>query len=307
MVSAGTLIFNGTIIVAILTCLVPERLDVVGWAVVAAAFVRLLSQIAVGVREQAFAGAFENVWKLSHLNRNLVARYVEALTAIGLTICIPVIARAFASREPGQMAAVTYALKLVEVPTGLCGAVLAMVVFPRLSQQLSGSDWTDAQRLITRVTKLLLLLTVPTVICFFFAAGPVVSLLFERGELGAQAVAQIADLSRIAMWAIPATVVSTRAMSVFHARRDTRFPCWVGVAMTGLQLAVSPWLAHNFGTRGTMVAVALIGWLQCLCLGGGLAVRHRLSLVSETASLAAPTPPLELTELDEAHERKIAA
>lgn len=305
MVTAGTLIYNGTIIVAVLTCLVPNRLEVVGWAVVAAAFLRLISQIAVGVQTRAFAGAFVDVWTLSFMTRNLTSRYVQALAAIGLTICTPVIARAFASSESGQIAAVTYALKLIEVPTGLCGAVLSMVVFPRLSWELSEGRWMEAQHLISRTTGLLLVLTIPVAVGFWAVGDAIVSLLFERGRLGADDVRLIADLSRIAMLSVPAVVVSTLAISAFHARRDTRFPFVLGLVMTGLQLIVSPWLSHAWGTRGLMVAVAVIGWVQCLCLGCGLAVRHRLSLVGRMASRPEDIFP-EAVELDGVLARKIA-
>ena len=292
MVSAGTMIFNGTIIVAVLTCLVPERIDVVGWAVVAAAFLRLASQIAVGIQTRAFAGAFVGVWTLSFLTRDLVSRYLQALAAIGLSICTPVIARAFASAEPGQMAAVTYALKLIEVPTGLCGAVLSMVVFPMLSRELSDKRGVDAQRLISRTTGLLMLLTVPATVGFLAAGRPIVSLLFERGRIGGNEVRLIADLSRIAMLSVPAVVVSTLAVSAFHARRDTRFPFVLGLLMTGLQLLVTPWFLSAWGTRGLMVTVVAIGWAQCLCLGCGLAIRHRIFLVSRWP----PNPEKVLTE-----------
>jgi len=278
LTAVGTLIFNAVLIAAIVALLARSGVVALAWAVVAAAALRFASQLIACARGGMFAGGMTRLVRLTRLRGDLPGRYLMALGAIGLTVAIPVIARAMASGDVGSMAAFTYAFKLVELPRGLIVAVLTMVLFPRLSRLFDEGRAGEGERLIARGTNLILLFTLPVAICFAACAGPVVSLLFERGAVGAGEAARIAMLARVAFVSLPALGLVTIAMNVFHAHRHTRFPLLATLAVAAVHVAVSAAVVRPWGDVGLMVTVSAVCWLHCLLLCGGLWWRYRISI-----------------------------
>ncbi|MCH8042457.1 MAG: hypothetical protein IID44_01950 [Planctomycetes bacterium] len=279
VVSLGTLLLNAVLIAAIVALLAPGSVGILGWAVVAATSVRLVSQWAACWHAGLLRGGWQGALRLRRLDRGLVVRYALALSAIGLTVFAPLISRAFASTIDGGIATFNYAFKLVELPRGLLAAALTMVLFPRISQLFSSRKAEQAGRLVGEVTRLVIVLSVPLAIGLCLGARPIVSLLFERGQIGPSEVERIAALARIAFAALPALVLVVLAMSVFHAQNNTRFPFVVSLAMTGLHVALSAALLAIWGEAGLMAAIVAVAWLHWLILAVGLRRSYGISML----------------------------
>ncbi|HCO26721.1 MAG TPA: hypothetical protein DIT97_28290, partial [Gimesia maris] len=130
----GNLFFNLVLIMVIFLWVTPGHIEILAWAVVAASAFRLLTQLICCYFVTDLKGAFQSFFRLSSLNRQLMVKYFQALTAIGLVVAFPVVSRSFASMYEGGISLFEYSQKLVELPRGLIGAVISMVIFPRLSQ-----------------------------------------------------------------------------------------------------------------------------------------------------------------------------
>ncbi|WP_299467119.1 lipid II flippase MurJ, partial [uncultured Gimesia sp.] len=145
----GNLFFNVILLIAIFFWVTPGDISVVAWAVVAAVLFRLVTQLincyAIGV----FRGGFQSLTRFSALNRELLLKYFQALTAIGVVVAFPVVSRSFASAFEGGISLFEYAQKLVELPRGLFGAILTMVIFPRLSRIFAEGNVSDGAKLIS--------------------------------------------------------------------------------------------------------------------------------------------------------------
>ncbi|MCH8922783.1 MAG: oligosaccharide flippase family protein [Planctomycetes bacterium] len=283
--SLGTFLFNGVLIVAIVAMLMPGRVEFLGWAVVAAASTRLLSQLAACWHAGLFSEGWQGGLRLTRLNRSLAIRYALALTAISLTMFAPLISRALASLLEGGIATFNYALKLVELPRGLLTTVLTMVFFPRISQLFTSRRSQQAKKTVEKVTRLAILVTLPLAVGLIAGAHPIVSLLFERGQIGPAEVERIAALARIAFAALPALVLVLLAMSVFHAQSNTRFPFVVSLLMTVAHLAVSAALFFAWGEKGLMAALVVVTWLHWLVLAVSLRRRYGISMLGARLAL----------------------
>jgi putative peptidoglycan lipid II flippase len=300
VVSLGTLLLNAVLIAAIVALLAPGSVGVLGWAIVAAAGVRLISQLVACWCAGLWVGGWRGALRLRRLDRGLVIRYTLALSAIGLTVFAPLVSRAFASLFEGGVATFNYAYKLVELPRGLLAAALTMVLFPRISQLFAGRRAKQAKRLVGEVTRLIILLSVPLAIGLWAGARPIVSLLFERGQIGPGEVERIATLARIAFVALPALVLVLLAMSVYHAQNNTRFPFLVSLAMTIVHLALSAALLAAWGEVGLMVAIVAVAWLHWLMLAVGLRYSYGISILGTSLrwsknSFTAETPEPKTT------------
>ncbi len=272
----STVVFNSAVIVAILAIPAHNASLWLSAAVVLAAGIRLAAQCLECGWTKTLRGGWKEILRFHHLQGDYVRRYIQAFGAVGLTVFIPVIARAFASHVEGGIACFSYAYKLVELPLGLLSAVLTMAVFPKVSRLVHEQADHSAMPFLSSTLSMVVLATVPIVVFILGAAGPVVALLFQRGNLGSTQVQEIAHLSRIAFLALPALVLTTYSTSIFHALRDTRIPFAISLVFGAALVIVCRLLGAQM--NGLMGAVTVIQWLNAVVLLVALRLGHGIRL-----------------------------
>tara|TARA_R110002111_G_scaffold144910_2_gene211315 strand:- start:185732 stop:187249 length:1518 start_codon:yes stop_codon:yes gene_type:complete len=275
----GNLFFNVIILLAIFFWVTPENIEVIAWAVVAAVLFRLATQLISCFAMGAFRGGFQSLIRFSALNRKLMLKYFQALTAIGVVVAFPVVSRSFASAFEGGISLFEYAQKLVELPRGLFGAILAMVIFPRLSRIFSEGNVDEGAKLISQAAGLILLVSIPATVAVYGCAEPVVSLLFERGMFSATDAANTAHLLQIAIISMPALILSILTMNVFYARHETMIPFKISLISLGCLVFLSIVLRNSMGISGVMLAFVISSWFHFLGLTMALHFKLKVSVI----------------------------
>ena len=275
----GNLFFNLVLIMVIFLWVTPGHIEILAWAVVAASAFRLLTQLICCYFVTDLKGAFQSFFRLSSLNRQLMVKYFQALTAIGLVVAFPVVSRSFASMYEGGISLFEYSQKLVELPRGLIGAVISMVIFPRLSQIFAAGDLKTGARMVSQIAGLILLISIPAGIAIYVCAEPVVSLLFQRGQFSALDVANTAKLLQISILSMPALFLSILTMNVFYARHETIIPFKISCVSLVCLVLLSLGLREFLGISGVMLAFVLTSWLHFLGLAVSLYVKLEVSVI----------------------------
>lgn len=264
----GTLIFN-LILVAGLALLprTPDALPKLALVAVAAALVRWLSQLLVRPRRQSQLPE-PTGWLVGW---PLFVRYLQAFSAGSLLLLLPVVTRALASLgEPGAIASVNYAVKLVELPLGAGLTVFAVVLFPTLSQAFANaSDERGAvllRRGIATVVALALAMTVPLV----WFSSELTALVFGWGDMTPLALERIGFLAALGFLSLPAQAVSSLLLATYNAKRDTRTPMLISLIALGLLILLGGWMQRIASAAGVMGALVVLYWvvlvLQLICL-----------------------------------------
>ena len=281
MPAFGTLVFNVVLVAAILGLLSSYGLSVIAWAVVVAAAVRLVCQYYVCWTEGLFQHKLPSLFTFDQLDLPLIRSYVQALAAVGLVVYVPVIARAFASHVEGGMASFNYAHKLVELPVGLAGAVISMVIFPAISNHLSAGRCRQGKEMAAATGSAAFAASVAGTVFLVAGCGPIVTLLFQRGNLNANEAELIAQLGQIAFLALPACVLLRHATVVFHACQNTRFPFW-GSVLVGPAFAITAWYAStHWNLTGIVVSLCATYWCYALMMIVGLKIKQQISVVGD--------------------------
>ncbi len=275
----GNLFFNLIVILAILFWVNADQLQILAWAVVAAAVFRLVTQMVPCLFQGTLRGGLQNILKFDTLDRRLLVKYFQALTAIGLVIAFPVVSRSFASAYTGGISLFEYAQKLVELPRGLLGAILTMVIFPRLSHAFAEGKSDDGSRMISQASGLILLISIPVTVVIYGCAEPMISFLFQRGQFSAYDVARTAELLQIAILAMPALIMSILTMDVFYARHETMIPFKFSLISLVCLVVFSLILRTFMGISGVMLAFVLTSWFHFLMLTVGLYLKMRVSVI----------------------------
>ena len=170
----------------------------------------------------------------------------------------------------GNMAALYYAERLLELPLGLVGACLGMAALPRLSRLARAGRWREFALLRNASLRWAVRLSLPAATGLAAVSGPLVACLLGHGAFDANAV-------RLTTWAVlayvpclPACAVSRCLLAGCHA-----VGCRRRTALTGL---LAPLLTLTAG-------LLLVRELDAPVRGAGVAAAASFALWVQTGLL----------------------
>lgn len=170
----------------------------------------------------------------------------------------------------GQVAALYYAERLLELPLGLVGVCLGMASLPTLSRLAAARDFSLFSEQLRTALRLTLLLSLPAA-AGLWAVGPrLVEGLLRHGAFGDNAACE----TGLALWAylpgLPAFALNRSLLAACNALGEVRRTAASAVWAVLVTLAVGAALVHSlWGGLGVMapaLAVSLGLWLQCALL-----------------------------------------
>ncbi len=199
--------------------------------------------------------------------RRLGTLALPAIAAGGITQVNIVIGTIIASLAPGAVSYLYYADRVYQLPLGIVGVAIGIVLLPDLSRQLRAGRVDLVDRTQNRALEFAMALALPAAIALVVMAGPIVRVLFERGSFApADTAATAAALVAFAV-GLPAFILIKVFSPGFFAREDTRTPMWFAGLSVVVNVAVSltlfPFLAHV----GIAIATSLAGWINAALLG----------------------------------------
>jgi putative peptidoglycan lipid II flippase len=168
--------------------------------------------------------------------------------------------------QPGNIAAMQYATKVVGFPQQLFAAAIATVIFPILSAQFASNDHGSLQKTASTGLRMTALITIPAALGLIVLAQPIISVLFERGEFTQGDLVRTAGAMQfyaVGLLGLAASIVLTRC---FFATRDARTPVIVASAVMVLNVACSALLVRQFGINGLASANSLSSLTEAVVL-----------------------------------------
>ncbi|MBX7186184.1 MAG: murein biosynthesis integral membrane protein MurJ [Vicinamibacteria bacterium] len=163
----------------------------------------------------------------------------------------------FTSTQPGAVAWLGYAFRLLYLPMGLFGVAVGTVAGARLSRLIAMGDAAEAHGQIAQALRLLVFLTLPSALGLIFAGGPIVRLIYERGAFTAgdtSAVATALAWMSIGLVAYASTKVF---VPYFYAVRQPRIPVTASLLAVGANLATLSLLFDTMGFKAAGLGMAL--------------------------------------------------
>jgi len=180
------------------------------------------------------------------------------------------VGRQVASFYDGAIAWLSYADRLYQLPLGVVGIAIGVVLLPELSRRLAATDTVGGRHAFNRAAEMALTLTVPSAVAFVVIPLPLVATLFERGAFGPDDSAATAVALAIYGLGLPAFVLQKVLQPLFFAREDTTSPfryALVALVVNGVvAVGLMPWIGFLAAAIGTTLAAwAMVG---LLVLGG---------------------------------------
>jgi putative peptidoglycan lipid II flippase len=242
-----------------------------GLALVWGAAVAGVAQMALVWRAAARAGMplRLRVPRITPAIRRLAAVAFPAALAGGVMQVNLVVGRQVASWFEGAVAWLYYADRLYQLPLGVIGVAIGVVLLPELSRRLSLGDHAGVRDAFGRSTEFALALTLPATAALVVIPGPLVAVLFGRGAFGTEDAAATAAAVAVYGAGLPAFVMMKIYQPLYFAREDTRTPFNYALWGMGVNAVVAVGLAPVIGFLAAALATTLAAWANVWLLARG--------------------------------------
>jgi len=190
--------------------------------------------------------------------------------------------RELSAMPSGTVANYGYAWKLLVI-FGILPTSLATVIFPALSEARAHSNPSELGRLVTRVIRMILFLTVPIAILLFIVRLEIVNMMFARGAMSEEVISEIAHLFGIFIVSAPIISLMTILYKISFAVQDTKAPAVANIALALTITWLVPYGAAHASAAGVAWATNVAFWISITGLLVYLLLQYRLMALRELA------------------------
>ncbi|MFT4151591.1 MAG: murein biosynthesis integral membrane protein MurJ [Paracoccaceae bacterium] len=187
-----------------------------------------------------------------------------AVLAGGVVQVNLLVGRQAASFTEGAIAWLNLADRLYQLPLGVVGIAIGTVLLPELSRRIGAGDEAGGQSAFNRGTEFGMALTLPAAVALVVIAMPLVSVIYQRGQFGADDVANTALALAVYGLGLPAFVMHKVLQPLFYARQDTRSPfryaVWSMVVNAVLALGLYPVIGFISAALATTISSWVMVW-----------------------------------------------
>ena len=185
-----------------------------------------------------------------------------AMLAGGVVQINLLVGRQVASFTEGAVAWLSYADRLYQLPLGVVGIAIGTVLLPDLSRRLRAGDGEGGRASLNRGAEYALALTVPAAVALVVLAGPLCTVLYQRGAFTPADSDATAIALAIYGAGLPAFVLHKVLQPLFYAREDSRSPFRYAVVSMILNAAIAVGMMGWLGFAAAAWATTLSGWIM---------------------------------------------
>ena len=209
-------------------------------------------------------------------DRDIKRFWVLALPAMlsgGITQINIFVGTIIASGAASAISYLYYADRLYQLPLGIIGIAIGVVLLPELSRHLKGNRLEQAKEAQSKSLLMAMLLGLPSAAALFVLALPIIEVLFQRGAFDVTATVATASALSVFAFGLPAFVLIKVFQPGFFAREDTLTPTLLAAASVSLNIGLSLLLFPEYSHVGIAFATSASAWLNAVCLAGFLSWR----------------------------------
>ncbi len=201
--------------------------------------------------------------------RDLVVIALPAALASGVMQINLVVGQLVASQYENAVSWLFAADRLYQLPLGVVGIAVGVVLLPDLSRRLRAGDDAGAKTALSRAAEISLALTIPSAVALMVIPLTLVSILFERGASGTDDSAAIATAVMIYGLGLPAFVLQKIVQPLYFAREDTRRPFYFAIIAMLINAGLAVGLAPVANWLAPAIAATVAGWAMYAMLAVG--------------------------------------
>ncbi len=163
----------------------------------------------------------------------------------------------FASSVEGGISAMGYANRLYLIIVGVFTFVATNLLFPYFSKAKAMGDAEEETRLTRTSVRSLMLIILPITVGIWVLAGPIVSMIYQRGEFNASDAKMTAEALRFFALGMPFYALNEVCTKKFFAEQKTLPPMITALVSIAFNFAFVILLSGKMGIGGIALSSAL--------------------------------------------------
>jgi putative peptidoglycan lipid II flippase len=166
----------------------------------------------------------------------------------------------------GSVTAFNVAFTLLQIPIGLIGVPLGVVVLPSLSRVAALGNLEEFSGLVSRALRLIVFVMVPVTGISIVLRDELVRLLFGYGKFDQTAIDLTAATFAAFLVGLTAHALIAVLARAFYARHDTRTPVAAAIVAVVVNTTLGIVFAGPLGLPGLGLAIAIAAWIETILL-----------------------------------------
>lgn len=162
----------------------------------------------------------------------------------------------------GGMTIYTAAFTALQIPVGLIGVPLGIVLLPPLSRAIARGETDRFSRLVDQSLRLLLYVVIPLTGLMVVLATPGIGFLYLHGGYTADDVAKTVPVFLVFLIGLVAHVLISLLAPIFYAGKDTRTPVAAALLAVAVDVIAAAVLFPLFALNGLALAIGLGAWAE---------------------------------------------
>ena len=208
--------------------------------------------------------------KISPKIKKLFLLMGPGVLAAGIQQINLLVGSVIASFREGAISYLYYSERVYQLPLGMIGVGLGVILLPEVTRRLKGGDEKGAVKSMNRGVELAMLLTIPASIALILIPYPIISTLFQHGAFTKEDATLTAfSLGGFAL-GIPGYVLVKVLQPGYFARENTKTPMLIAGATVLVNIVFSLILFGPFGHIGIAISTSIAAWVNVTLLMYGL-------------------------------------
>jgi putative peptidoglycan lipid II flippase len=242
----------------------PEGGRLQAWAVSVAGLAQLVLVMFAAAR--AGAPVWPGIPRATPDVKLLFKRSVPGIISGGVIQINLAIATALASGFAGGASALYYADRLFQLPLGVIGVAIGVVLLPTLSRKLRAGDVAGAMDTKNRALETALFLTLPCAMALIVIGRPILHVVYEHGAFNRAATLNVVPALAAFAAGLPAFTLTKIFQPSFYAREDTKTPMYFALASVAVNIIASVILSRSYAYVGIAIASSIAAWVNAIAL-----------------------------------------
>jgi putative peptidoglycan lipid II flippase len=174
------------------------------------------------------------------------------------------------SQNDGSNTYIYYSDRIYQLPLGVFGIALGIVLLPDITRKLRGGREAAAWHTLNRAMEMALLISLPATVAMLMLPKEIIGTLFERGKFTSADTLQTALTLMGCAAGLPGYVLIKVLQPGYFARENTRRPMQIAATAVAVDICVSLLLFPHYKHVGLAIATAVSAWVSVALLGFGL-------------------------------------
>lgn len=267
-------VLNIIMIAVLLVCLALETGNtaltgtLMAWGVFVAGFAQL-ALVWFAVKRTGFRLKL-TMPRLSSPVKRVLVLAIPAGLAGGVTQINLLVGQVIASVQQGAITFLQLADRIYQLPLGVIGIAIGIVLLPELARDLKSDDLKKAKATQNQSLEFAMFLTLPSAAALVVIPYLITSVLYERGAFDSTATNGTAAALSAFSFGLPAFVLIKVFSPGFFAREDTKTPMIYAAINAFINVVLSIVLFQYFAHVGIAIATTIAAWVNVVFLWMGL-------------------------------------